>query len=434
MKKRVIIITAAVILAAAAITIAIVLFINNREAEVPAGETEDSYYLIASPTNLLVYTANHSAFSNDFLYYEAVDGIWEYGLLNKTSAKINFQNNNDAQFDNYTMLDGNIYAVQTVFNEIRKDIDYSIVRIDYNSGKISTIYTPDDLEKNIGFLTASVDGKIYFIEGSYEEDMVDENGYTDSFSLFEFDPASGKKSELLKAVSYYIHNDIIYFAKLNVATNATRLFYCDLSDPSNSTDTGVNVELNASKNSFLNGSDEILMMNPCFYYPYDNKVYYSSRTNQLMFYDMNSGETSVVYTFGEEVIIHSFLFFDDKILLLVNEPIPKPSRYSSQLCLYSLDADGNIEKLIDDIELNKDYEYMYEWIDYIAVYNGCNDYFILSTYNQELGTIAYLVDKDYNIVKIIENGDWDYEAYAKMMKEIEAELENYPEIAEELGF
>lgn len=96
--------------------------------------------------------------------------------------------------------------------------------------------------------------------------------------------------------------------------------------------------------------------------------------------------------------------------------MPETSFY--QYGLYSLDADRNIKKLLDDAELNIDYAYNFEWIDYMTVFNGCNDYFIVSTYNPNAENIAYLVDKDYNFEKIVQDGEWDYEEFARIQSEM----------------
>ena len=75
-------------------------------------------------------------------------------------------------------------------------------------------------------------------------------------------------------------------------------------------------------------------------------------------------------------------------------------------------------KIIDDAKLNEKYFYGYEYIDYMTIFNNCEDYFLLSTYNPDADTAAYLVDKDFKLHKFISNGEWDYDTYAEIQSEM----------------
>lgn len=403
MNKRKLVIPA-IAVPAAAVIIIIVCLLNGKQEEKPETESEASYYLLSSPSNILCPEAANTAYSNDFIYYGSSDGLIEYDLLEKSFANIKINSDNNSQFSCYTMSNGNIYAIQSVFNESSKSDEYSIVSIDYNSGEVTNIYSPDSKDRAIGCMTLSCDGKMYFTEGSYDEKNVDDDGFNEGYSLFEYDLTKREKNEILKADTYYILDDKIYFTKLNSKTDTVRLFYSDLSDASNMTDTGIDV------------GSEISEDTPYMYYPYDNKVYYSNNTNQLMCYDVDTEKTEAVYSFDEKSYVRYFQYFNDKMIILVREPMPETSYY--QYGLYSLDADGNIKKLLDDAELNRDYAYNFEWIDYMTVFNGCNDYFIVSTYNPNAENIAYLVDKDYNFEKIVQDGEWDYEEFARIQSEM----------------
>lgn len=403
MNKRKFVI-AAVAVTAAVVIVVIVCLLNIKKADNSETKEGASYYLLSSPSNILCPEATNTAYSNDFIYYGSSDGLIEYDLLDKSFANIKIDANNNEQFSCYTMSDGNIYAIQSIFNETLKIIEYSIVNIDYNSGEVTEIYSPDSKDNVIGCMTLSCDGKMYFIEGSYDEKNVDSNGFNEGYSLFEYDLTKRKKNEILKANTYYILDDKIYFTKLHSKTDTERLFYCDLSDVSNTVDTGIDV------------GSEISEDTPYMYYPYDNKVYYSNNTNKLMCYDINNGTTEVIHSFDEKSYVRYFQFFNDKMIIMVREPMPETSYY--QYGLYSLDADGNIKKLLDDTELNRDYDYNFEWIDYMTVFNGCNDYFIVSTYNPNAENIAYLVDKNYNFEKIVQDGEWNYEEFARIQSEM----------------
>ena len=67
---------------------------------------------------------------------------------------------------------------------------------------------------------------------------------------------------------------------------------------------------------------------------------------------------------------------------------------------------------------NEKYFYGYEYIDYMTIFNNCEDYFLLSTYDPDADTAAYLVDKDFKLHKFISNGEWDYDTYAEIQSEM----------------
>jgi len=54
----------------------------------------------------------------------------------------------------------------------------------------------------------------------------------------------------------------------------------------------------------------------------------------------------------------------------------------------------------------------------MTIFNNCEDYFLLSTYNPDADTAAYLVDKDFKLHKFISNGEWDYDTYAEIQSEM----------------
>ncbi len=411
MTKKKIITTAAILLIIAGIAAAaIVLFKKDSSPEsksVVAANKEDSY-LLDSPSGLLCPEAANTAYSNGFVYYGVSGGIVEYDIETGKSATITPKVTVNTTLSDYASYNGFIYAVKTEFDNSQTAVGntdkYSIVKIDYNSGEVTEIYTSENAEDSIGCMSLSKDGKMYFTEGHYKKGDNDADGYNNGFGVYELDIESGSKNKLQSGNTYYIDSKRIYFTKLDEKSDTCRLFYADRETPDSVTDTGVDVVSAVSDNT------------PYMYYPCGDKIYYSGGTNKLSCYDIEKGSSETVCEFEEKAYVRYFQYWNDKLLVLVREPMPESSYY--QYGLYYLDKDNKAVKITDDSALNEERFFPFEWIDYMTVWNDCDDYFLLSTYDPATDTMAYLFDKDLNKTEIVRDGDWDYEAFAKEQMDI----------------
>lgn len=151
-------------------------------------------------------------------------------------------------------------------------------------------------------------------------------------------------------------------------------------------------------------------------YPADGNVYYSNGENKLYRYNEDNEKSDTVCTFKDKSFVRYFQYFNNTMIVLVREPNDNGKMY--QYVLYYLDNDNKPQKIIDDAKLNEKYFYGYEYIDYMTIFNNCEDYFLLSTYNPDADTAAYLVDKDFKLHKFISNGEWDYDTYAEIQSEM----------------
>lgn len=113
MKTKIIIATAAVIIAAVAVTLFISLGTKSDKAVSPEKGQQE---LSASPTNLLCPEASSTAFANNFVYYKTYDGIAEYDIESDSLAMIKVKLQEYSNLSCYTIYDGVIYAVRSVYN------------------------------------------------------------------------------------------------------------------------------------------------------------------------------------------------------------------------------------------------------------------------------------------------------------------------------
>ena len=400
MKTKIIIATAAVIIAAVAVT----LFISLGTKSDKAVSSEKGHQeLSASPTNLLCPEASSTAFANNFVYYKTYDGIAEYDIESDSLAMIKVKLQEYSNLSCYTIYDGVIYAVRSVYNSATQKEDYSIVTVDYNSGEVTEVYSaPKD--SILGCMSMDKDGDIYFVEGKYKKSETDENGFSTGYSLYKYALKNSDKSEITKANTYYISDGKLYFTRLCPKTDTVRLFIAPLSDPQNVKDTGIDVGSQISENT------------PYMYYPADGDVYYSNGENKLYRYNEDNEKSDTVCTFKDKSFVRYFQYFNNTMIVLVREPNDNGKMY--QYVLYYLDNDNKPQKIIDDAKLNEKYFYGYEYIDYMTIFNNCEDYFLLSTYDPDADTAAYLVDKDFKLHKFISNGEWDYDTYAEIQSEM----------------
>lgn len=400
MKTKIIIATAAVIIAAVAVTLFISLGTKSDKAvSFEKGQQE----LSASPTNLLCPEASSTAFANNFVYYKTYDGIAEYDIESDSLAMIKVKLQEYSNLSCYTIYDGVIYAVRSVYNSATQKEDYSIVTVDYSSGEVTEVYSaPKD--SILGCMSMDKDGDIYFVEGKYKKSETDENGFSTGYSLYKYALKNSDKSEITKANTYYISDGKLYFTRLCPKTDTVRLFIAPLSDPQNVKDTGIDVGSQISENT------------PYMYYPADGDVYYSNGKNKLYRYNEDNEKSDTVCTFKDKSFVRYFQYFNNTMIVLVREPNDNGKMY--QYVLYYLDNDNKPQKIIDDAKLNEKYFYGYEYIDYMTIFNNCEDYFLLSTYNPDADTAAYLVDKDFKLHKFISNGEWDYDTYAEIQSEM----------------
>lgn len=400
MKTKIIIATAAVIIAAVAVTLFISLGTKSDKAvSSEKGQQEFS----ASPTNLLCPEASSTAFANNFVYYKTYDGIAEYDIESDSLAMIKVKLQEYSNLSCYTIYDGVIYAVRSVYNSATQKEDYSIVTVDYNSGEVTEVYSaPKD--SILGCMSMDKDGDIYFVEGKYKKSETDENGFSTGYSLYKYALKNSDKSEITKANTYYISDGKLYFTRLCPKTDTVRLFIAPLSDPQNVKDTGIDVGSQISENT------------PYMYYPADGDVYYSNGENKLYRYNEDNEKSDTVCTFKDKSFVRYFQYFNNTMIVLVREPNDNGKMY--QYVLYYLDNDNKPQKIIDDAKLNEKYFYGYEYIDYMTIFNNCEDYFLLSTYDPDADTAAYLVDKDFKLHKFISNGEWDYDTYAEIQSEM----------------
>lgn len=400
MKTKIIIATAAVIIAAVAVTLFISLGTKSDKA---VSSEKDQQELSASPTNLLCPEASSTAFANNFVYYKTYDGIAEYDIESDSLAMIKVKLQEYSNLSCYTIYDGVIYAVRSVYNSATQKEDYSIVTVDYNSGEVTEVYSaPKD--SILGCMSMDKDGDIYFVEGKYKKSETDENGFSTGYSLYKYALKNSDKSEITKANTYYISDGKLYFTRLCPKTDTVRLFIAPLSDPQNVKDTGIDVGSQISENT------------PYMYYPADGDVYYSNGKNKLYRYNEDNEKSDTVCTFKDKSFVRYFQYFNNTMIVLVREPNDNGKMY--QYVLYYLDNDNKPQKIIDDAKLNEKYFYGYEYIDYMTIFNNCEDYFLLSTYNPDADTAAYLVDKDFKLHKFISNGEWDYDTYAEIQSEM----------------
>lgn len=396
MKTKIIIATAAVIIAAVAVTLFISLGTKSDKA---VSSEKGQQELSASPTNLLCPEASSTAFANNFVYYKTYDGIAEYDIESDSLAMIKVKLQEYSNLSCYTIYDGVIYAVRSVYNSATQKEDYSIVTVDYNSGEVTEVYSaPKD--SILDCMSMDKDGDIYFVEGKYKKGETDENGFSTGYSLYKYALKNSDKSEITKANTYYISDGKLYFTRLCPKTDTVRLFIAPLSDPQNVKDTGIDVGSQISENT------------PYMYYPADGDVYYSNGKNKLYRYNEDNEKSDTVCTFKDKSFVRYFQYFNNTMIVLVREPNDNGKMY--QYVLYYLDNDNKPQKIIDDAKLNEKYFYGYEYIDYMTIFNNCEDYFLLSTYNPDADTAAYLVDKDFKLHKFISNGEWDYDTYAEI--------------------
>lgn len=400
MKTKIIIATAAVIIAAVAVTLFISLGTKSDKA---VSSEKGQQELSASPTNLLCPEASSTAFANNFVYYKTYDGIAEYDIESDSLAMIKVKLQEYSNLSCYTIYDGVIYAVRSVYNSATQKEDYSIVTVDYNSGEVTEVYSaPKD--SILGCMSMDKDGDIYFVEGKYKKSETDENGFSTGYSLYKYALKNSDKSEITKANTYYISDGKLYFTRLCPKTDTVRLFIATLSDPQNFKDTGIDVGSQISENT------------PYMYYPTDGDVYYSNGENKLYRYNEDNEKSDTVCTFKDKSFVRYFQYFNNTMIVLVREPNDNGKMY--QYVLYYLDNDNKPQKIIDDAKLNEKYFYGYEYIDYMTIFNNCEDYFLLSTYDPDADTAAYLVDKDFKLHKFISNGEWDYDTYAEIQSEM----------------
>lgn len=400
MKTKIIIATAAVIIAAVAVTLFISLGTKSDKA---VSSEKGQQELSASPTNLLCPEASSTAFANNFVYYKTYDGIAEYDIESDSLAMIKVKLQEYSNLSCYTIYDGVIYAVRSVYNSATQKEDYSIVTVDYNSGEVTEVYSaPKD--SILGCMSMDKDGDIYFVEGKYKKSETDENGFSTGYSLYKYALKNSDKSEITKANTYYISDGKLYFTRLCPKTDTVRLFIAPLSDPQNVKDTGNDVGSQISENT------------PYMYYPTDGDVYYSNGENKLYRYNEDNEKSDTVCTFKDKSFVRYFQYFNNTMIVLVREPNDNGKMY--QYVLYYLDNDNKPQKIIDDAKLNEKYFYGYEYIDYMTIFNNCEDYFLLSTYDPDADTAAYLVDKDFKLHKFISNGEWDYDTYAEIQSEM----------------
>lgn len=400
MKTKIIIATAAVIIAAVAVTLFISLGTKSDKA---VSSEKGQQELSASPTNLLCPEASSTAFANNFVYYKTYDGIAEYDIESDSLAMIKVKLQEYSNLSCYTIYDGVIYAVRLVYNSATQKEDYSIVTVDYNSGEVTEVYSaPKD--SILGCMSMDKDGDIYFVEGKYKKSETDENGFSTGYSLYKYALKNSDKSEITKANTYYISDGKLYFTRLCPKTDTVRLFIAPLSDPQNVKDTGIDVGSQISENT------------PYMYYPADGDVYYSNGENKLYRYNEDNEKSDTVCTFKDKSFVRYFQYFNNTMIVLVREPNDNGKMY--QYVLYYLDNDNKPQKIIDDAKLNEKYFYGYEYIDYMTIFNNCEDYFLLSTYDPDADTAAYLVDKDFKLHKFISNGEWDYDTYAEIQSEM----------------
>lgn len=400
MKTKIIIATAAVIIAAVAVTLFISLGTKSDKA---VSSEKGQQELSASPTNLLCPEASSTAFANNFVYYKTYDGIAEYDIESDSLAMIKVKLQEYSNLSCYTIYDGVIYAVRSVYNSATQKEDYSIVTVDYNSGEVTEVYSaPKD--SILGCMSMDKDGDIYFVEGKYKKSETDENGFSTGYSLYKYALKNSDKSEITKANTYYISDGKLYFTRLCPKTDTVRLFIAPLSDPQNVKDTGIDVGSQISENT------------PYMYYPTDGDVYYSNGENKLYRYNEDNEKSDTVCTFKDKSFVRYFQYFNNTMIVLVREPNDNGKMY--QYVLYYLDNDNKPQKIIDDAKLNEKYFYGYEYINYMTIFNNCEDYFLLSTYNPDADTAAYLVDKDFKLHKFISNGEWDYDTYAEIQSEM----------------
>ncbi|MCD7742290.1 MAG: hypothetical protein LUI06_08805 [Ruminococcus sp.] len=397
-KKGLCLILGVIIVIALILAMFLIVLNSNKESDKQAVAQYD-HYLQLSPSIIYGGEAPITAYNNDLIYYysEINNSIVEYDLTNSTATEIYIQTTENNNYSCFNMYGGVLYALEEEYNESSNSFGYSIVTIDYNDGNVSKVYSTGDYKTVIGCLNMSSDGLLYFIEGEYDENKNDKNGYNESYALYKLDLQTNEKTELTKANTFYIDSDVIYYTKLVPSKDCLRLFYAPTDNTENETDTGVDVCSSVSAGT------------PYMIYPHNGRVYYAPNTNRLFCYDPETNESETVAAFSDESYVRFFQYFGDDLLILVREPYEKESSY--QFGLYYLRDGQEPQRITGDDEFNEDYYYSYEWINYLSVFNECSDYFLLATYNEDIAANVYIFDKDYTMTNIISDGEWNYKAF-----------------------
>ena len=346
------------------------------------------------------FGAQSCSYANGLAYIVTKEGLFEADLsLGKYTCILD----TGRSLSCISPYGGYIYAVDTevvfgksVFESYERT---HIVKIDYNTKEKAILYTSQN-GRQICDMAVSFEGDIFFTERDIYEsgDLIPKNSVIYKMT----DSTSPEK--VTDADFYYIYNKRLYLTKYDPETDSERLFIAKLDSPDEQTDTGINV-----------GREISLAYTPMFC-PSGDSVYYTDESFSLCRYDIKSGNSERVFGFDDESRrIYYYGFFDERIVLLVREQLPDESWCYE---LYCLDEMNRAVKITGDRELNEGRRYMFEYTESINIFPGCDEYFLMMTYNQDIESRVYLIDGQMDIELILQSGEWDYDKFEKMRDSI----------------
>ena len=351
-------------------------------------------FLQASATSLLGPRESSTACSEGFIYWGLDHSLVEFDTQTESTAVISPQAGNNVFLSCCCPWEGAVWTVRMDYTEADNSEAWSIASMDYNSGELRQVYVPEDPGQRLDRLTVSRDGELYFTQGELGESRI-----------MRLDPESLALTELTAGDTYYIDSGRLFFTRYDARRDTDRLFYAPLEDPAQTTDTGLDIALKVSMNT------------PFMYYPKGDELYWSGGTSRLMCLDLVSGESRQVCAFEDSSFVRYFQDFGEGMAVLVREKLPGSGWY--QYALYFLDDRGNAKKILDDRQLNQGRLYIYENIDYMAVFPE-EDRLLLGVYTPDGSLGAYLVDTQGEARLMHRVGDFDYEAYEQEQMEVES--------------
>ena len=387
---------------------------KKQETSIKAG----SAYEMSLPPTQLFRNKQSISYSNGFIYMHiSADDktIYEYDTVSKTCSEIKIDSPENTAHQNVICHDGLIYSIEHTVSDTDASGPYYLISIDYNTGKTNRLYTSNDKVISLASFYKDTD-MLYFIEGKNGLDNAVDDGYYSGWDLMKLDITSGKAEKVVTANSYYIENDIIYFTKYSPEKHTIDLFCCPVTSPSEITDLGITVN---TAQEIVNDNNETISFDfpEYMYYTDDDKIYYADPSNTLMCYDTNSKNTKPIATLSENSRINFFGLYNDKWYILSREIAGSGGQY----CLYKIEKDDKPELILSDKMLNQKYQYEYEYIDAIAVFD---DMFYVVTYNGDMGRSFYQLENDDSTELIKQLGNWDYDAYEEEMTYIEKSILN----------
>lgn len=373
------------------------------KANVPETDTEpaaalnsEDGYLMRSAVGLFSENDISNAFSNGLFYLCGREQLIECDTQSGVCTDISELGDRLRCISPYG---GFIYAVYIEYIAGASMFDegitrYHIIRIDYNTHEMSTLYTADD-GREIRCMSLSLDGEIFF----NERDGYEKAHFTPQESYLYSMHEGEKPSLIVQADWYYIDKQRLYITRYNSQSDTEQLYYAPREEPDKLTDTGLTVGSQISDN------------NGVMFMPTGDSIYYTDEDYDLCCYDINSKQSEHIAGFDGEKRIYYYTVFDGRMFILVREQ--KPDGFWCYV-LYYLDEINTPVRITGDEELNKGKKYWFEYIYSISTFPGNDEFFVIITYDQNMDTKVYTVDKQLHINMLMQSGEWDYDAFEKM--------------------